>query len=336
MRLTNLATIRYQALDECFSDYSKFYYIEDLVDAVNKALIKNGSTPVSKRTVQYTICQMEGNPNWDVCFIEPAKINGRRYYRYEDPNYSIWHRDLNNQQLSQLKSMLLMMRQFRGIPQFARLEKLIKDLEKHYQFELADTTNIIAFDTIDYVEGIKHLSPLFEAIVSKQSLCINYKPFNKSEFTAIVHPYYIKQYNNRWFLFGLAINAPYQGIINMALDRIQTIQLATDTYIPNESCDFEEFFSDIIGVSKPQEGEIVKIALRFTEHRLPYVLSKPMHESQSNHRIKERIIELNVIPNKELYQQILSFGCDVEVLEPQFVREEIAMRIEQIHKMYKK
>lgn len=32
------ATIRYQALDRCFSNFRKRYYIQDLIDACNDAL----------------------------------------------------------------------------------------------------------------------------------------------------------------------------------------------------------------------------------------------------------------------------------------------------------
>ena len=78
MPLKQLATIRYQALDRCFSDRTRYYYIEDLVAAVNQDLENNGQTPIKKRSVQYAINQMEGNPQWEVIFEEPALINGRR------------------------------------------------------------------------------------------------------------------------------------------------------------------------------------------------------------------------------------------------------------------
>ena len=38
------------------------------------------------------------------------------------------------------------------------------------------------------------------------------------EIDFIIHPYYLKQFNNRWFLFGL--NDQYKTISNLALDRI--------------------------------------------------------------------------------------------------------------------
>ena len=137
-------------------------------------------------------------------------------------------------------------------------------------------------------------------------------------------------------MFGLTTNGVYQNISNLALDRIQEIEHTTETYIPNTTLDFEEYFEDIIGVTKLANDIPVKISLRFSAHRLPYVLSKPMHESQRNNRADEGIIELEVVPNKEFYQRLLSFGSDVEVLEPQFVREEMTKHTQKLYELYKK
>ena len=52
MPLNKNATIRYQALDKCFSDFRHRYYIDDLIDACAEALIEyTGHDSVSRRTV---------------------------------------------------------------------------------------------------------------------------------------------------------------------------------------------------------------------------------------------------------------------------------------------
>ncbi|MBO5817723.1 MAG: WYL domain-containing protein [Paludibacteraceae bacterium] len=337
MALTELALIRYQALDKCFSDYSKYYFIDDLKEAVNSELVKNGKTPVSERTIYNCIRQMEYNVDFGIEFIDPACIGGKRYYRYADPNFSIWHRDLNELQLSELKSTLLMLKQFEGLPQFDRVQEAMKQLEEHYHFQFEDPQSVIAFDTNQYVEGVEHLSLLFDAIVNGQVLRITYHPFGKASYTSVVHPYYIKQYNGRWFLLGLTTKGVRRMLTNMALDRIESIELATKVeYIENTDYDFNEYFEDIIGVTRRHNDKAAHVVLRFSEHRLPYVLSKPIHGNQHNGRKDEGIIELDIIPNKEFYQKIYSYGADVEILEPAFVREEMAKTIEELYKIYKK
>lgn len=332
---TRLATLRYQALDRCFSDRTRYYFIEDLIDAVNKTLENNDQAPVSKRTVQYDIRDMEANSDWDVAFEEPGKIGVRRYYRYANPDYSIWKNDLSEQQLGQLKSLMLMLQQFRGLPQFERLQEIIKQLEEKYKISLPSPQSVIAFGTNEYVDGAEFLSPLFEAIVSKQPLRITYQPYGKKPNNCVVHPYYIKQYNNRWFLLGYTTDGIHENIVNMAFDRIKKYKPAAVSFVENTFCDFEEYFDDYIGVTRTP-GEIQHIVLQVDPKRLPYILSKPLHPSQKTSRSKEGIIEIDVIPNRELYQLLLSFGPDVEVVEPAEIRWEMAEFVQKMARNYKK
>lgn len=331
---TKLATLRYQALDRCFSDRAKYYYIEDLVEAVNRTLENNDQPRVSKRTVQYDIRDMESNHDWNVVFATPCYNGGRRFYRYADPNYSIWKTDLNAQQLEQLKSLMLLLQQFHGLPQFERIQEIVGQLEEKYGFTLPSPQSVIAFDTNEEASGLEYLSPLFEAIISKQPLHITYEPYGKPSFESIVHPYFIKQYNNRWFLLGFTTDGIHNNIVNMPLDRIKSLKPAPVEFVENTFCDFGEYFEDFVGVTKTNE-EIKNIVLRIEQKRLPYVLSKPLHPSQRNHRASEGIIELKVIPNKELYQLLLAYGPDLEVLEPADVRLKMAEFAEKMTEKYR-
>lgn len=331
---TRLATLRYQALDRCFNDRSREYYIEDLLEAVNRTLDNNSQPRVSKRTVQYDIRDMEANHDWNVVFETPGRNGGRRFYRYEDSNYSIWKNDLNEQQLEQLKSLMLLLQQFHGLPQFERIEEIIGQLEEKYGFELESPQSVIAFDTNEEAAGVEYLSPLFEAIVSKQPLNITYEPYGKKSYKIIVHPYFIKQYNNRWFLLGYNTDGVYENIVNMSFDRIKGIRPAPVAFVENTFCDFGEYFDDFVGVTRAGT-EIRNIVLKIEPKRLPYILSKPLHPSQRNRRASEGIIELKVIPNRELYQLLLSYGPDLEVLEPEDIRQKMAEFAEKMAEKYK-
>ena len=119
----------------------------------------------------------------------------------------------------------------------------------------------------------------------------------------------------------------------MALDRIQEIHLSTIAYVPTE-IDFAEYFDDVIGVTVPQDTEPEHILLRFSQHRLPYVLSKPLHHSQKIKDKEQCIIEITVIPNRELEAQLLWFGDDIEVLQPETLRQQIAEKIAKMHDLY--
>lgn len=99
--------------------------------------------------------------------------------------------------------------------------------------------------------------------------------------------------------------------------------------MPNTICDFNEYFEDIIGVTRHENVEVQKIILAFDKQTAPYISSKPLHESQKvvlNGEDEFRI-SIEVIPNYELESLILSFGDRVRVLEPEEFRILIGGRL---------
>ena len=142
----------------------------------------------------------------------------------------------------------------------------------------------------------------------------------------------IKQFNNRWFLLGK--NTSKKGVIsNLPLDRIESI---SDSGIPYEEDDgrLQHKLDNIVGVTINWDAEVENVKLQFSERRFPYVLTKPLHGSQTIIDEEERIVQINVIPNKELESLILQFGDDVEILSPQSLRNQIKEKIQEMIKKY--
>lgn len=326
------ATIRYQALDKCFRNHFKRFDIESLIKACNNAIyeytgIEEG---VKRRQIYADISFMLSEQGWNVPLVR-IKEGRKVYFRYDDKDFSINSQPLTDSELDQLNETILMLNRFKGMPQFEWMEELLSKLEGKFHLK-GESGNYIEFEQNPYLEGIGYISVLFNAIVNRQSLSIEYKGFDKPSQRWIIHPYYIKQYNNRWFLFGL--NDEFNTISNLPLDRIVSIEQSSVRYIKNEKIDFEEFFDDIIGVTIPIEAELERVLLKFAPERLHYVLSKPIHHSQ---KVKDRelgVIEISVIPNKELESLILSFGSQVEVLSPESLRCRIGKQINELKIKY--
>ena len=144
----------------------------------------------------------------------------------------------------------------------------------------------------------------------------------------------MKQYNSRWFVLGY--NAKYEALTTFALDRIITIEKAAVKFIPNEKYNFEEYFRHVIGVTVyPQDPEEVLIEVKKTLY--PYISSKPLHPSQHLVRLTDdgdAVISINVIPNYELKQLVLSHGDRMTVLSPQHLRDEICEELQRIINNY--
>lgn len=326
------AQLRYQVLDRCFSDFTHKYSIDDLIDKVNDVLYDLNGTEVSMRQIREDIKYMRDRVTYNAP-IKAYPWDGKKcYYRYEDRDFSIFNNDLSVEEVNKLRSTLDMLNNYRGIPGNSWLEEVISNLE--YRFGIkSNKDNVIAFEQNEQLIGLEYLSEVIDAAVNHTPLIIYYRTYKGKEFTSTIHPYHVKQYNNRWFLFGYEEESG--KIANKALDRIQRVSLANVPFKPNTSIDFGHFFDEVVGVSIPNDDvEKATIILRFTEARFPYVTSKPIHKSQTILSEDDCTISLEVKPTRELEQQILSFGSDVEVLSPKSYRSQIGSKIADNYKKY--
>ena len=260
---------------------------------------------------------MESEQGWNIP-LKHIRDGKKMYYRYEDMNFSINNQSLNETELNQLRETLLTLSRFRGMPQFEWIDEIITRL--HSGSHLSNQSEqIIEFEQNAFLIGLDFITPLYNSILYKKVLNINYKSFKLDTIQSFVfHPYYLKQHKSRWFVFGL--NEELKMIYNLALDRIIEIKETNRTYIPNE-INFSEYFEDIIGVTLDKEAHTEKILIRINPETFPYIHTKPLHGSQKIRKCDgECIVEIEVVPNYELESLILSYGEAVEVLSPESLR----------------
>lgn len=328
------ATIRYQALNRCFRNPGRKYYIDDLIEACNDSLLDIDpiSTGIKRRQVFDDIKFMRDSQGFDAP-IESYKEGKKVYYRYNDLSFSINNQPLNEKEAGQLKEALLTLSRFKGIPQFEWVDEIKTRLEA--SFQLKSREKVIEFEENQFLKGKEHIGVLYDAIINKQILDIQYHPFNRDKpIQMILKPYFLKQYNSRWFLFGF--NENFKTISNLPLDRIIEIKETNNYYSNSETWNFEEFFEDVIGVTVKENVEPAKIILQISKSLWPYIESKPIHGSQKVKSKSDDIItiELSLQINYELTAMIFAFGEDVKVLAPDELKISIKDKAEALLKNY--
>ena len=283
----------------------------------------NGVGGVSRRQVFEDIKFMESETGWSIP-LERHQDGRRVYYRYSDPEFTINAQPLTDEEANQLRAVIVTLGRFRGLPSNAWIDEVISNLEWRFGLR-GKKENIIGFEQNPFLKGLNLLPRIIDAAVNHQVLRIAYRNYKncEEERMAVVHPWYIKQYNNRWFL--MAYDAETDRITNFALDRIQELQVEESVaFIPNMEIDFEHYFDDVFGVTiPPSDVEKIKVVLQFSKKQYPYIVSKPLHHSQEIVDDENCILAVEVRPTYEFTQLILSFGKDVKVLEPAPYRQEI-------------
>lgn len=323
-------SLREIVIDRCLRSRDG-YSTQDILEMCNAMLERRGELPVSSaNTIRADIHSIENRYG---IIVEEVRVGRNIRYRYEDPDFSIFKTPLTQDEITQLTQSVSLLRRFEGMPGF----EWIDELNVHLQTTVnGGMKPVVGFDENAKLKGMTFFTPLFNFINNRQVVKITYHSYKvNSSFEAMVHPYYLKEYNQRWFLFGL--NEKYGKITPFALDRIERLDLLHTKYIMNESVDFETYFDEMVGVTIPSKKEVEEVLLLFDVDQLPYVLSKPIHKSQRLIKTNEdgsAIIAIYVIPNFELVQLLLSFGERVTILSPASLRQEIIGRIEKNMKNY--
>ena len=321
------AQIRYKILDNCFRNSGKRYFIEDLISECDRKLseIDPSSKGISRRQIFDDINFMESPEGWEIDLLR-LKDDRRVYYRYADTRFSINNMPLNESDINRLQTTLQTISQFKGMPQFEWMYELLPKLKQGNTDVYLPA--IMEFENNQDLKGIEHIGALYDAIIYEKVLNINYLQSFVEEVKLTIHPYYLKQYNTRWFLFGYNPDKDKYDW-NMPLDRITGIREMHEEYIPNTVIDWSEYFDDIIGVTKPENAIAEKITLHFYEKTGYYIESKPIHGYQKHKWLDANTLEvkLELIVNYELERFILSYADCVKVIQPQSLAERIKMRM---------
>lgn len=322
------AQLRYRILDRCLKDFSRMYSIEDLTDAVNESFLDLFGSTISTRTIRKDLYDLHDRMSFNAPIRMYRNPDNSCYYRYADPDFELFSDNIDDEEVEKL---LMLFDKFRGIPSMGWVEETIARLKTRKGL-LGNADKVISFEQNARLAGLEHLSLIVDAAVHHKCLDIEYQSYKGTSLRKTIHPYYVKQYNNRWYLLGL--DNEYNNVYPLALDRMKMLSLSKEKFIRNTQYDFDEYFRDIIGVTREEERKVEEIHLRFTPSRFPYVVSKPLHPSQQTVSEADCEIVIRVRPNKELQQMLFSFGPDVEILSPGWIRRDFAEKILETAKKY--
>ena len=192
--------------------------------------------------------------------------------------------------------------------------------------------------------NIEYLPMLYVAIVNKQVLEIDYKPYNEEQKTLIFHPQYLKEYNGRWHLFGHAEGHEPEFGYNIALDRIQSKprEKSKIEYSAPPPLFYEELFKNIVGVSHMKDAIVYNIIVRAHSYYIYKLIeTKKLHRSQDSVLPFDEHADgqygefsMQVELNNEFIGCILQMGPGLEIMSPPIVREEFAKRVNQLAHLY--
>ncbi len=335
MARTKNALIRYKTIDKCLQNNYREWTLEDLIEACSDALyeLEGRNVSVSKRTIQLDIQLMRGDK---LGYHAPIEVYDKKYYRYSDPDYTITDIPLTENDMQVLSETMEMLKQFRDFSLFQELTGIFNKLEDKIYTQKSKRPSIIHLDKNEDLKGLEFLDELYQAILKEVVLVITYKSFKaRHPQIMVIHPYLLKEFNNRWFLVGKKHSG--NVVFHLALDRIQKIDYNFDlTYQPGH-LDADTYYQHTIGVTVKDDTQLQTVVFKVNRDNAPYVETKPFHRSQEiveRHKGGAVTFSIYVHLNFELERLLLGFGESLEVLEPLSQRKRMRAKFQKGVMMY--
>lgn len=321
MAITKNALIRYRTIDKCLKNHYRKWTLNNLIEACSDTLyeLEGRNVNVSKRTIQLDIQLMRSDK---LGYNAPIEVYEKKYYRYKDTDYTITAIPLTENDMNVLSETMNMLKQFEDFSLFSEFKGVLHKLEDTLYAEKNQKPAIIHLDKNVELKGLEWLDELYQAILKEVVLKVMYqsfKAFYPSE--TILHPYLLKEFNNRWFLVGR--NHKNGKLLTLALDRILGLDYDFQkTYIP-ATFNADQYYENTIGVTVLPDEYLQEVIFKVDRYNAPYVETKPFHTSQE---ILEKYdngsvtFKIKVHLNFELERLLLGFGSSLEIISPNRLR----------------
>ena len=323
------ALIRYKTIDNCLRNRTKLWTLEDIIDACSDALYEyEGKYDlVSKRTVQLDIQNMRSEK---LGYNAPIEVFQKKFYRYSEPDFSIKNIPVNENDIKVMNDAVQILKQFKDFSIFKEMNGVIQKLEDSVY--ASKQKAVIHLDKNERLKGLEFIDTLYDAILNKNVLKIEYKSFKARETNYyIIHPQLLKEYNNRWFL----ITWDEMTYLTLALDRVISIEKINAEYI-DKNIDGDHFFKEVIGVTVSQRNRPMNVIFWIDKNNAPYVKTKPFHHSQEIIEELEdgTVFKISVQINFELERVILGFGESIKIIQPTKLKRKIIHKLRIAYKNY--
>ena len=187
-------------------------------------------------------------------------------------------------------------------------------------------------------EGARYLSTIVNAMKDERKLFMSYQGFTRPEpHSFLLSPYCLKVFKQRWYLVGKPDDHPEEAEPRVyALDRVK--DMATTDHRFSMPKDFKAslFFRGHYGVDRRIENA-EKIVIKIDNFEANYIRTLPIHDSQVEMKQEDGFTYFSfyVAPTIDFVQELRKFGADLEVLEPEHLREEFREQGKKLNAMYK-
>lgn len=322
------ALIRYRIIDRCIRNkYNPFPSKQDLREACEEELYgSTGGGHICDSTIEKDMFAMREEHDAPIKYSKKEKG-----YYYEDPDFTMNDIPLTENDMEAIAFAAKTLMQFKNVELFRQFGSAIDKIVDHVAVSQdKDAREFIQFESAVADGGNEFLPPLLDAIKTQNFVQFDYASFVSGELKPRkVLPLLLKQYRNRWYL--ISFDESKQDYITYALDRIEDLEVSQEKTSKPIDFDPDNYFKHAVGITSGNalpEDVILKVGIVAAK----YLDSLPIHPSQKVKEMNEDhfVFQLRVSITEELIREILSYGGEILVLEPESLKKEIGKRAQKL------
>jgi proteasome accessory factor B len=186
-------------------------------------------------------------------------------------------------------------------------------------------------NTIEYLEKqprderkISNFDKLTRAWLSQHQVKIRYQQVSEEPVESIIEPYYIEPVAWGRSTYIIAYSHQKQAISNYKIDQIVgSVEILRETYKIPADFDINDYLGSAWGIYTDEE--LVQVKLRFNQKVSKAATGTTWHHSQKTEPQADgaTVMTLNIRNTVDFRGWVMGWGENVEVLEPQVLRDQI-------------
>ena len=323
MAISRSAYRRYKVIDSALRNKFRVYpTIEEIQTACENVL----NLKPSLDTLEKDFRNMKlPDPNGYDAPIAYCRQN--RGYYYTNPDYSISSIPLTDNDISSIKEALDMISNLGGSNRVnENFSQALQKILATYKEEFPDgdiQRKIIQTDYVEGAKGYENFNVLLKGCKNQTPISFTHYSYTKREFRAVVvHPIRLKEFENRWYLIGYSES--HNAIRTFGLDRIYEPIFLKRKYFNCNVKEVESYCNDIYGVYPIENQPKQKITFLTSIKITNYFEAYPIHSSQKAEKNESGscFFTIDLVPSMELIRLFRSYGKNLEVINPQWLREQ--------------
>lgn len=184
--------------------------------------------------------------------------------------------------------------------------------------------------------GREYLDPIIDAMKKNHFIHITYYNYwredNREHY---LMPLCVKLFRQRWYMVGRIW--PSGKDILFSLDRMRDFRLSSHTFEYPKDFSPQEYFDGCFGIIPDKKCKVEDVLIKVNAGQANYLRDLPMMDNQQEIERNEEYstFKIHVRPTFDFQQELLWNREELEVLEPLWLRKEIAGAVKRMWNKYK-